>query len=77
MANLDIGNRERVVDKRAGRGNTTNPITADASIKDITATRARLTAINAGYFTSARLDKMTKNDMLMAIRINDDNAGIK
>lgn len=77
MANLDVGNRQKVVDKRTGRGTSTNPVTSDASLKDITAMRARLTAINAGYYTSARLDKLTKNDMLMAIRLNDDLAGIK
>lgn len=77
MANLDIGNRQRVVDKRQGRGTTTNPVTSDASMKDITAMRARLTAINATTFTAARLNTMTENDMLYAIRMNDDAAGIK
>jgi len=77
MANLDVGNRQRVVDKRQGRGTTTNPVTSDASMKDITAMRARLTAINATTFTAARLNTMTENDMLYAIRMNDDAAGIK
>ena len=77
MANLDVGNRQRVVDKRQGRGTTTNPVTSDASMKDITAKRARLTAINATTFTAARLNTMTENDMLYAIRMNDDAAGIK
>lgn len=77
MANLDVGNRQRVVDKRQGRGTTTNPVTSDASMKDITAKRARLTAINAATFTAARLNTMTENDMLYAIRMNDDAAGIK
>lgn len=77
MANLDVGNRQRVVDKRQNRGTTTNPVTSDASMKDITAMRARLTAINATTFTAARLNTMTENDMLYAIRMNDDAAGIK
>jgi len=77
MANLDVGNRQRVVDKRRGRGTTTNPVTSDASMKDITAMRARLNAINATTFTAARLNTMTENDMLYAIRMNDDAAGIK
>jgi len=77
MANLDVGNRQRVVDKRLGRGTTTNPVTSDASMKDITAMRDRLTAINATTFTAARPDTMTENDMLYAIRMNDDAAGIK
>mgnify|MGYP000893668745 CR=1 FL=1 len=77
MANLDVGNRQRVVDKRRGRGTAVNPITSDANMKDITAMRARLTAINATTFTAARLNTMTENDMLYAIRMNDDAAGIK
>lgn len=77
MANLDVGNRQRVVDKRQGRGATVNPVTSDANMKDITAMRARLTAINATTFTAARLNTMTENDMLYAIRMNDDAAGIK
>lgn len=77
MANLDVGNRQRVVDKRQGRGTTTNPVTSDASMKDITAMRARLAAINATTFTAARLNTMTENDMLYAIRMFDDKAGIK
>jgi len=77
MANFDIGNRQKVVDKRAGRGTTTNPVTSDASMKDISTMRARLTVIGASTFTAARLDKMTENDMLYAIRMSDDATGIK
>lgn len=77
MANLDIGNRQRVVDKRQGRGTTTNPVTSDASMKDIAAMRARLNAIDSTTFKAARLNTMTENDMLYAIRMNDDAAGIK
>lgn len=33
--------------------------------------RARLTAINSSYYTAARLNEMTYNDLLYAIRVND------
>lgn len=33
---------------------------------------ARLATINAGIYTQARLDQMTANDKIYAIRLNDD-----
>jgi hypothetical protein len=39
--------------------------------------RARLTAINATTYSSAELDKMTVNDMLYAIRVNDSPLTVK
>lgn len=77
MANLDVGNRQKVVDKRAGRGTTVSPLASDANTKDITAMRARLTAISATTYTAARLNTMTENDMFFAIRTNDDSLGLK
>ncbi len=80
MANFDIGNRQKVVDKRAGRGTTTNPVTSDVSMKDISTMRARLWWLNVigdSTNTAARLNTMTKNDMLYAIRMSDDATGIK
>ncbi len=78
MANFDIGNRQKVVDKRAGRGTTTSPLTTtDTNARDITAMRARLTAISATTYTAARLNIMTENDMMYALRMSDDLAGVK
>ena len=78
MANFDIGNRQKVVDKRAGRGTTASPLTTtDTNARDITAMRARLAAIDATTFTAARRNTMTENDMLYAIRMSDDLAGVK
>ena len=76
MANLNVNNRLGVIDKRNGRGTAVSPLASDANNKDITARKARLTAISALY-TADRLDKMTANDMLYAIRLNDDAAGVK
>lgn len=42
---------------------------------DITRMRARLTAIHASY-TPARLDDLTVNDMIYAIRLNDAQSSI-
>lgn len=39
--------------------------------------RSRLTALNATTYSSAELDKMTENDMLYAVRINESPASIK
>lgn len=36
---------------------------------DITSLRAALTAINAAYYTSTRLDRLTVNDMVYALRM--------
>jgi hypothetical protein len=73
----DLGNLLGYVDKRAGRGGTMNiPASAIANYRDIAGLRARLTAINATSYSSARLDSMTENDMIYALRLNDDAAGI-
>lgn len=47
-------------------------ITLPGNYLDIAAMDARLTAINAGVYTQARLNSMTVNDKLYAIRLNDD-----
>lgn len=78
MANFDIGNRQKVVDKRAGRGTITSPlIWIDTHARDVSAMRARLTAISGTTYTAARLNTMTENDMLYALRMSDDLAGVK
>lgn len=79
MANFDIGNRQKVVDKRAGRGTTTSSFLGwiDTHTRDVSAMRARLTAISGTTYTAARLNTMTENDMLYALRMSDDPAGVK
>lgn len=46
-----------------------------SSYVSITALRARLTAIG-GIYTSAELDRMTVNDMVYAVRMNDDKTTV-
>lgn len=70
MANKDVANRVDVADKRL-----LSSFATDANFKDIAAMRTRLTAISATTFTAARLDAMTKNDMVYALRLNDEAAG--
>jgi hypothetical protein len=43
----------------------------------IDAMRARLTAISATTYSATELDKMTMNDMIYAIRVNDQLGSIK
>ena len=78
MANAQVKNPLGFVDKRLGGATATHPISATtaSNVKDITSMRARLTAINAGYYTAARLDQMTVNDMIYAIRLNDEAGSV-
>jgi hypothetical protein len=50
----------------------TNMLATPANYSSIAALDARLIAINAGIYTQAQLDKMTANDKIYAIRVNDD-----
>ena len=77
MANIDVrGNPYGFADKRKGRGSDTSVVAEHANLKDVASMRARLTALDANY-TAARLDKMTINDMVYAIRVKSaDAAGI-
>lgn len=87
MADVERENPLGFVDKRRNSkgqdlGNANGfPVAAgsgDASnYASVAGLRARLAAVNAGYYTTARLDKMTKNDMVYAVRQADDSAGIK
>ena len=49
----------------------------DTDVKDISAMRTRLAAIDAGFYTAARLNSMLVNDMIYAIRLNDNPGTIK
>jgi hypothetical protein len=79
MADLTLGNTADVTDKRAGRGNTTaTSIIAEIGNYDTIADiKARLTALNATSYTAARMQTMTYNDLVYALRIaSADAAGI-
>lgn len=78
MAVLDIEDPYGLVDKRRGRGTSgTHTLAEAANLDCVSDLRARLAALNAAYYTSARLDAMTKNDMVYAVRVaSSDSAGI-
>lgn len=79
MADAQTEDRLGIVDKRFTFASNANPYSATilgGNAKDIAAMRARLTAISAATYPAATLDKMTWNDMLYAIRINDEAAGL-
>jgi hypothetical protein len=64
------------VDKRKVQGDGNTRTATEANYVDVTALRARLTAISAGTYTAAVLNTMTKNDMVYAVRLNDDLTGV-
>lgn len=80
MADLDVRSIYGIQDKRKGRGidKTANtPLAEVANMKDVNSLRARLTALSATKYTTARLDSMTVNDMIYALRLESaDSAGI-
>lgn len=68
MAQLDINDPLGLVDKRKGRGSTgVQGQTEINNMTSISVMRTRLAALNAGYYTAARLDVMTENDMVYAL----------
>ena len=78
MADTEKENSIGVVDKRFLQNSTDLPGTLGTSVNytDVGSLRARLSTINAGYYTAARLNQMTKNDMVYAVRVADDPTGI-
>ena len=77
MADLDIDAPRGVVDKRRGRGFTgASTLTSTANLDTVSTMKARLTAINGTSYSAARQASMTPNDMMYAIRLADDAAGI-
>jgi hypothetical protein len=69
MANLDIADPLGLVDKRVGRGRTAGHGQAEVNnMTSISAMRTRLAALNGAYYTAARLDTMTENDMVYALK---------
>lgn len=86
MANQRIGNRmgvaAAVVNSGVSRTNQNGSTSQlgehdDADYASITALRTRLAAIDGTFYTSERLDKLTLNDMVYAVRLNDSPTTIK
>lgn len=77
MADSELEHITGFVDKRRTPGNLGTPLANAANYDSVNAMRTRLAAVNGAYYTSARLNSMTKNDMVYALRLADDVAGVK
>lgn len=81
MADLNLGGFNSFpafVDKRRHRGATgADVIGTPANYATISAAKTRLNAVSATSYTAARMNTMTKNDLVYALRLADDAAGIK
>lgn len=85
MANVDLGSAGAgFIDKRRGANfsSATQALHGGSSLgtpgnyDNINVMRTRLAVINAAYYTAARLDTMSENDMIYALRSADDAASI-
>jgi hypothetical protein len=80
MANYETDANQGIVDKRKlGRHTTaTSPsnLATPGNYASIAGLRTRLAAANGTYYTSARLDQLSENDMIYALRTIDDAAGL-
>ena len=80
MANADLMDTFGVTERRGSTNaqakSSTTPMGTPLNYNDITKLRARLATLNAGRYTSAYLDTLTRNDMIYALRTLDDSAGI-
>jgi hypothetical protein len=79
MAQNETENPLGFNDKRRGTraGQATSVVSNVTNLADVAALRARLTAAAAASYPASRLDKMTKNDMVYAVRLIDEAAGLK
>lgn len=77
MARTTLGNRQSITDRRMVQGNVgANVLATPAEYETVAAMRTRLAAFQAGTYTAAYLDLMSYNDMVYALRLADDAAGI-
>lgn len=71
--NLGFANSRKAIDGMGGQGSNLGNASNYVSI---TAMRTRLAAANGAYYTTARLDTLTVNDMIFALRNIDDASSI-
>lgn len=78
MANNQVGAVDNgFVDKRRARDHGSPALAEYANYGQVSTLRSRLTALSATSYTAARLDSMTSNDMVYALRVaSADAAGI-
>lgn len=77
MADSQIGSVDLgLTFRNETQGTSAALLTTPANYLSVTALKARLTAISGTSYTAARLNTMTINDMIYAVRLNDDAASI-
>jgi hypothetical protein len=80
MANYDTDTNFGFPDKRKVGRITTASVASNLATPGnyggISTLRTRLAAANGAYYTTARLDQMSENDMAYALRTIDDAAGL-
>lgn len=67
----------KVTDARVTQTSVASPDNVTGDYGSVSVMRARLTTLNAGLYTTAKLNNMTANDMRYAIRLADDPTGIR
>jgi hypothetical protein len=78
MADVDLtALSNQHADKRTGRGISGDSYATPTNYDNIAALKARLTAAAPSSYPTARLNSMTKGDLIYAVRLIDDAAGIK
>lgn len=71
MANTQVGahTSNRFIDKRRGRNYGSVSLAEINNYPSVNSLRSRLTTISATKYSTARLDAMTVNDMVYALRV--------
>lgn len=77
MADSQIGSVDLALTFRnETQGTNAALVATPANYASVSALKARLTAINSTSYTTARMNQMTVNDLIYAVRLNDDPASI-
>lgn len=77
MANVENENVLGFTDRRRTQNQENLPVATPANYATVGALRTRLAAVNPGYWTAARLNAATKNDLVYALRLADDAGGVR
>lgn len=73
MADSQIGSIDlSLTFRNETQGTNAALVATPANYASIAALKARLTAISSTTWTTARMNQMTVNDLIYAVRLNDD-----
>lgn len=77
MADSQIGSIDlSLTFRNETQGTNAALVATPANYASIAALKARLTAISSTTWTTARMNQMTVNDLIYAVRLNDDPSTI-